>query len=101
MIALNTNGAVYIELSKSPVTLFRAQTTAQRWWLSTIDSGNHQGRGHPPTRFIWFFLPSLLTEKTPLPGQHWRINEQTPESLELTHVETGEHLYLLLDTPLQ
>lgn len=98
ILARNLSGDVFIQLEKSPVTLFSAQTNQNLWRLKTIQSDKaYSGRGKAPKQFIWFYLPSLLAKQAPLTLKHWQIHEHTDDFLSMSNTRTGESIRLALD----
>ena len=91
LVATRVDGRAFVQFSKSPFPLVVAQSTTNRWEITFPPQDKHfAGRGQPPKRLIWLYLPRVLAG-TPPPeqwtwrqtGNEWRLeNRQTGESLE-------------------
>jgi len=99
LLALHSNGDRFIELTKTPVVIFSAQTHGQQWSLSTIDRDRAvRGRGQPTERFVWFYLPQYLADKSALPSG-WEVSDQG-DMVDFSNPKTGETIRLVLDRAL-
>jgi hypothetical protein len=92
VLASNPDGRALIQFDKTPLSMVFAQTTTNRWLIRFPQRRiGLSGRGFPPTRFAWFYLPAALEGKRlppPLlfghkPDGDWRLeNTVTGETLE-------------------
>jgi len=96
VLARHNNGDVLISFAKPPVPIFTAQTSGKRWKIDFIHTQRtHSGTGGPPSRFIWFQIPSLLQDATAPKG--WRVLAVDDPIWELQNPDSGEHIRLVLD----
>jgi hypothetical protein len=80
----------FVQFSKSPFPLVIAQSNASQWAVEFPPRNKHYaGRGHPPLRLIWLYLPRVLAGKPPPTGWIWR-RDNTEWHLE--NPSTGESL---------
>lgn len=96
VLARHNNGDVLISFAKPPLPIFTAQTSGKRWKIDFIHTQRtHSGTGGPPSRFIWFQIPSLLQDATAPKG--WRVLAVDDPIWELQNPDSGEHIRLVLD----
>jgi hypothetical protein len=91
LLATNTDGSYFVQLTKTPFTLVTAESFAGRWQIE-FGAGEHswRGTGIPPERFAWFQLPrALLDGKTAGP---WSFENVGANSWRLENPKTGETL---------
>jgi hypothetical protein len=84
--------SAFVQFSKPPFTLLSAQRTASAWEINVpAQNQRYSGRGKPPSRLIWLYLPNILENRPPPkewfwqpPGHgHWRLeNHKTGQSIE-------------------
>lgn len=91
IVAKHTNGSVFIEFSKPPLSIVTATTTNDRW---RIVYGQNQrafsGHGRPPDRIVWF---QLATPQTPVSkSAPWRTSDIGDGGIRTESAETGEAL---------
>jgi hypothetical protein len=82
-----------VQFSKNPFPLVVAQSTSKTWQVETpTENKFYSGRGKPPARLIFLYIPRLLAgEPAPkgwtyerLPDNAYRlVNNQNGESLEV------------------
>jgi hypothetical protein len=96
IVARNARGDVLINFSKSPLSIFTAQTSGGSWKIDFIESEqSHAGQGRPPKRFVWFYLPGILDGAAP-PGD-WSAESLAADEWTLVSPKTGETIKLVLD----
>ena len=96
ILARHTNGDVLVNFSKPPLSIFTARTVGPRWSLDIVaEARSHAGRGSPPRRFVWFFLPQILDGSAPPRG--WTVTDTAVGALRLQHLARGETIDLVLD----
>ncbi len=96
LLARNINGDVLISFAKPPVPIFTAQASGKRWKIDFIHTQRtHSGTGGPPSRFVWFQIPSLLQDATVPNG--WQVLAVDDPIWELRNPDSGEHIRLVLD----
>jgi len=96
VLARNGEGDVLVDFAKPPFPIFTAQTRDRRWWLRFIDSGRaRSGAGGPPRRFIWFFVPGILSGAEPPRG--WQATRAVSGAWTITRDRSGETITLVLD----
>jgi hypothetical protein len=91
MVAIGPDERAFVQFSKTPFALVIAQSTKNQWAIEFPPQNKHfAGRGKPPERLIWLYLPRALLGR-PLPahwtwqddGAHWRLeNAKTAEFVE-------------------
>lgn len=91
LLAAQTNGPTFVQFSKTPLTLVEAWRTPREWAIRfpPRDLG-FSGRGRPPARFGWLWLPAALAGETPLVP--WRFTRQADGGWLLENPRTGESL---------
>lgn len=94
--ARHANGDVLISFSKPPLTLFTAQKAGELWRIDFIERGRvYSGKGGPPKRFIWFWVPALIAGGEP--PRDWRIASPAVDSWLLQNRKTGEEILVVID----
>jgi hypothetical protein len=89
LLATNIDGRTFVEFTKTPLPLLIAETTAHSWQIHSVpDNKTYSGRGNPPIRAIWLYLPRCLTGATPPKPLTWRRTEN--EGWHLENSRTGE-----------
>ena len=90
VIANGPEDRSFLQFSKSPFPLVVAQSTANQWAVEFPPQNKHYaGRGYPPLRLIWLYLPRVLAGKPPPTGWIWR---QDNTQWHLENPDTGESL---------
>jgi hypothetical protein len=92
LVATNPDGRSFLQFTKTPLPFVVAQTTAKSWQIQFVpENKTYSGRGTPPKRLIWLYLPRCLAGSPPpkswswqrLENDGWRLENQTiGESLE-------------------
>lgn len=91
MVATRPDGNAFVQFSKNPFALVIARENSCQWQVEFPPQNKHYaGRGKPPLRLIWLYLPRVLEGQPPPKGwtwQHdatgWRLaNGTTGEALE-------------------
>ncbi len=92
IVAENPDGRSFLQFTKTPLPFVVAQTTANSWQIQFVpENRTFSGRGKPPSRLIWLYLPRCLAGGQPprswtwqkLENDGWRLeNRITGESLE-------------------
>lgn len=96
VLARNREGDVLVDFAKPPFTIFTAQTRERSWWLRFIESGRtRSGSGGPPRRFIWFFVPQILSGGDPPSG--WQATRDGSGAWSIIRAASGETITLVLD----
>jgi hypothetical protein len=74
LVATRPDGQAFVQFSKTPFPLVIAQSTPHRWAVEFPPQNKHYaGRGKPPQRVIWLYLPRALTGQPP--PRHWSWHE--------------------------
>src|SRR3954451_12755208 len=61
LLATRGNGRTFVQFSKTPFPLVIAQSTTNTWQAELPTQNKwYSGRGKPPTRLIWLYLPRVL-----------------------------------------
>jgi len=92
MLATNPDGRSFLQFTKTPLPFVVAQSTADAWRIQFVPyNKTYSGRGAPPQRLVWFYLPRCLAGLPPpeawtwrrLPNNGWHLeNRNTGEFLE-------------------
>lgn len=92
MIATNPNGRGFVQFTKTPLPFVVAQSTTDSWQIQFVPNNKtYSGRGNPPARLVWLYLPRCLAGLPPpkswtwqrLDNNRWRLeNRSTGEFLE-------------------
>jgi len=92
IVATNPDGRSFLQFTKTPLPFVVAQSTANSWQIEFVpENKTYSGRGNPPKRLIWLYLPRCLAGALPpkpwswqrLENDGWRLESQTTgESLE-------------------
>jgi hypothetical protein len=91
LLAVNTNGSLVIQFTKTPFALASAQVADGRWQME-FGAGQHcwGGHGAPPPRLVWFQLSRVLAG-TPADAP-WKFTGRPDNSWRLENAGTGEFL---------
>ena len=91
VVATGPDSRAFVQFSKTPFPLVVAQSTKNQWSVEFPPQNKHYaGRGQPPKRLIWLYLPRVLSGQPPpahwtweYSGTQWRLANQTAgESVE-------------------
>jgi hypothetical protein len=92
LLATSRDGRTFVQFSKTPFPFVIVQTRSEGWQAELpTQNKRYSGRGKPPKRLIWFYLPKLLEGEAPprgwtwesLDGKSWRLeNRRAGESIE-------------------
>jgi hypothetical protein len=91
LVATRDNGQTFVEFSKGPFPMVVAQAAPGHWEAAFPPQNKHySGRGSPPKRLIWLYLPRVLSGQPPpkdwswhSDANGWRLeNRANGESLE-------------------
>ncbi len=92
MIATNPDGRSFVQFTKTPLPFVVAQSTPEAWQIQFVPNNKtYSGRGNPPARLVWLYLPRCLAGRPPpkswtwepLDNDRWRLeNRSTGEFLE-------------------
>lgn len=96
IVARHQNGDILVNFSKSPLPLVTARTAGGTWRFDIVEGGRfYSGRGSPPKRIVWFFLPALLDGET-MP-KNWKA-EMTEKSVwAVRNQQTGETIRMVIE----
>ncbi len=90
LLATRQDGESFVQFSKTPFTLVTAQSNAQGWRAEFPPQNKHySGRGAPPKRLLWLYLPRALSGKSLPKGFSWR---QDANGWRLENKASGESL---------
>jgi hypothetical protein len=96
VLARHRNGDVLVNFSKPPLSIFTARTAGDRWTIEFVDGGGARaGRGSPPRRFVWFYLPRVLAGE-PAPGK-WQSRVQDDVRWTFHDPRSDETIKLVID----
>lgn len=91
LVATRPDGRSFVQFSKSPFPLVTAQSAPNQWAVEFPPQNKHYaGKGEPPKRLLWLYLPRVLSGIPPPNGftwhedsDEWRLeNKANKESLE-------------------
>jgi hypothetical protein len=72
LVATRSDGRAFVQFSKNPFPFVIAQATANSWEVTFPAQNKHYaGRGKPPERLIWLYLPRLLSGQPPPANWIW------------------------------
>ena len=90
VVATGPDARAFVQFSKTPFPLVIAQSTKTQWQVEFPPQNKHYaGRGEPPKRIIWLYLPRVLSGQPP--PEHWTWQED-PTHWRLENRETGESI---------
>jgi len=99
LLATRPDGRAFVQFTKTPFPFLIAQSRTNTWQAELpTQNRRYSGRGKPPKRLIWLYLPLILTGAAPpkgwewqeLEGGRWRLeNRRTGEALEGYFTPTG------------
>lgn len=73
LVATKPDGGAFVQFTKSPFPLVIAQATHDRWEIEFPPQNKHySGRGAPPKRIIWLYLPRMLQGRPPPRNWTWK-----------------------------
>jgi hypothetical protein len=88
LVATRQDGETFVQFSKTPFPLVTARTCANRWQVELSPQNKYYaGRGQPPTRLIWLYLPRVLAGQPPPRNWSWQEN---PKGWRLENRASGE-----------
>ena len=89
LVATHSDGRALVQFTKNPFPLVIAQITTTGWQIELPSQNKrYSGRGKPPTRLIWFYLPRALSGG-PLPKE-WSWHSAENSGWRLENWRTGE-----------
>jgi len=96
LTARHENGDIFVSFTKTPLPLFTARTADAIWRIDFVERDrSYSGKGTPPTRFVWFYLPEMLAGAPAPPS--WTLAREPADELLLTNAHTGESIRIVLD----
>jgi len=91
MVATNPDGRSFLQFTKTPLPFVVAQSTADAWRIQFVPyNKTYSGRGVPPQKLIWLYLPRCLAGLPPPEPLTWRSLQNNGWHLE--NRNTGEFL---------
>ncbi len=88
LVATRTNGAAFLQFSKSPFPLVVAQQNSNEWQIEfSTENKRYSGRGNPPSRLIWLWLGRMLLGEPAPKKWSWRVDN---DGWRLENRVTGE-----------
>jgi len=81
----------FIEFTKTPFPILTAQLAEESWEINFVpERRSFHGKGEPPPRLIWLWVPVVLAG-TP-PPKNWSFRQLDPDHWQLENSQTGESL---------
>ncbi|HZQ48011.1 MAG TPA: hypothetical protein VFC07_13415 [Verrucomicrobiae bacterium] len=91
IVAANPDGRSVLQFTKTPLPFVVAQTTTNTWQIQFVPRHKtYSGRGTPPTKIIWLYLPRCLAGSPPPKSWSWQRVEN--DGWRLENRTTGELL---------
>lgn len=75
VLGMAAEGRAYVQFTKSPFPLLVAQENFRQWEVSfPPQNKRYSGKGAPPKKLMWLYLPRILQGAPPPKGWVWRRN---------------------------
>ncbi len=88
LVATRPNGEAFVQFSKTPFPLVTARAQPNQWEADfPPQNKSYSGRGQPPQRLIWLYLPRMLAGQAPPRNWSW---QESPQGWHLENRTTGE-----------
>src|SRR5205823_11461642 len=72
LLATCADGRSFVQFTKTPFPFLIGQTTTNTWQAELpTQNRRYSGRGKPPKRLIWLYLPRLLSGAPASKGWSW------------------------------
>ena len=95
IVATNPDGRSFVQFTKTPLPFVVAQSTADAWRIQFVPlNKTYSGRGTPPQRVIWLYLPRCLAGLPP--PESWTWSRLQNNGWHLENRKTGEFLEVYL-----
>jgi hypothetical protein len=92
LLATRPDGRAFAQFSKTPFPLIIAQSTTNTWEIEQpAQNKRYSGRGRPPARAIWLYLPEVLQQQQP-PPKGWSLQHLPNDGWRLENPATGESI---------
>lgn len=76
IVATGTGGRSFVQFSKAPFSIVIARASSHQWEVQFPPRNKHySGRGAPPSRLIWLWLPRVLSGEPPPRNWSWRKDD--------------------------
>jgi hypothetical protein len=99
LVASRPGGHSFVQFSKSPFQLVIAQAGPNQWEAEfPPQNKRYAGRGVPPKRLIWLYLPRVLAGEPPPKGWSWTMD---PNGWKLENRPAGESVEGYFSPPLR
>jgi hypothetical protein len=90
LVATRAAGRAFVQFSKPPFPLVIAQENQRQWQVEFPPQNKHYaGRGRPPQRIIWLYLPRVLLGQAPPEDWIWH---QDQSGWRLEDYRNGEYI---------
>ncbi len=90
IVAARKDGNAFVQFSKSPFPLVIARATPGRWEVEfPPQNKRYAGRGAPPRRLLWLYLPRMLAGNPPPPNWTWH---EDSNGWRLANRDSGESI---------
>ena len=91
LVGLRENGQTFAQFTKNPLPMIIAQASTNHWQVEMpMQNKRYAGKGKPPKRLIWLYLPSVLAGQPPPAGWSWQ--QQSGDAWRLENTASGERL---------
>ena len=89
LVATHRKGETFLQFTKTPLPLFVARITTNRWHIEFVTEHRaFSGRGLPPAQFGWLHLASCVSGDAP--PQNWSWEKFPDERWRLVNRSNGE-----------
>jgi hypothetical protein len=89
LLATRNSSDIFVQFTKNPFPMVIAQASSNAWQLELpMQNKRYSGRGKPPERLVWLYLPKLINGASPPDGWKWERVE--PDGWRLANQTSGE-----------
>jgi hypothetical protein len=76
VVALKSDGAAYVQFTKTPFPFLEAQSISNLWAVELPSlNKRYGGRGLPPKRLMWLYLPRALRGESLPRNWTWHMDD--------------------------
>ena len=90
LVATRADGSAFVQFTKTPFPFVVARSSAGRWEVEfPTQDKRYSGRGTPPRKLIWLYLPRMLSGAAAPSGWTWHLSAN---EWHLQNLKSGETL---------